>query len=184
MGDSNTRRLKFGDDSQKSFGKWLPGKQVTAYTVGELDPYKTCGYINVVLMCAVNDLKREEVKNSADIKCIFDLFVEKIHAIQAVNPKAHVYVCPPLPSKRAELNRKLIFYNKLICTELLPYNFGVTFVDGFDQFCDETGLLSPLLSQAFDKYERQDYLHLNWKGAAKLGVLIRNCVLLRMNDSF
>ena len=98
-----------------------------------------------------------------------------------MNPKTHVYICPPLPSKRAELNRKSIYFNKLIGSELLPFNFGVTFVDGFDEFCDQTGLLSPLLSQGFDKYHRQDYLHLNWKGAARLGVIIRNTVLLRMN---
>ena len=57
----------------------------------------------------------------------------------------------------------------------------MTFVDGFDGFCDEAGLLSNHLSRSLDRYRRPDYLHLNWKGVAKLGVLIRNTVLLGMN---
>ena len=88
---------------------------------------------------------------------------------------------PPLPTKRADLNKKSIYFNRLICTELLPSNFGVTFVDGFDGFLDGAGLLNQQLSRNVDKNQRPDYLHLNWRGVAKLGVLIRNTVLLRMN---
>ena len=181
IGDSNTGKLKFGTDKRKTFGQWLPGKQFFAPVISDINPYVSCGYQNIVILCGINDLKRDDVKNCADVRRIFDLYVEKVNSLQAANPKAHIYVCPPLPSKRAELNRKSIYFNKLICSELLPYNFGVTFVDGFDEFCDQTGLLSPLLSQSFDKYHRQDYLHLNWRGAARLGVIIRNTVLLRMN---
>ena len=105
----------------------------------------------------------------------------KIECIQAVNPKAHVYVCPPLPSKRAELNKKSLYFVRLIREELIPSNFGVTLVDGFDGFLDQSGLLSQHLSRRLNRYQKPDYLHLNWKGVAKLGVLIRNTVLLRMN---
>ena len=65
--------------------------------------------------------------------------------------------------------------------ELIPSNFGVTLVDGIDGFLDEAGLLSQHLSRNLNRYQKPDYLHLNWKGLAKLGVLIRNTVLLRMN---
>ena len=88
---------------------------------------------------------------------------------------------PPLPSKRAELNRKSLYFIRLMREELLPSNFGVTFVDGFDGFLDQAGLLSQHLSKDLNRYQKPDYLHLNWKGIAKLGVLIRNTVLLRMN---
>ena len=181
IGDSNTGGLKFGTDSKKSFGQWLPGKQFYAPVISQIDPCVSSGYTNVVLHCGINDLKKDSVKNLADIRCIFDSYVNKIECIQAVNPRAHVYVCPPLPTKRADLNKKSIYFNRLICTELLPSNFGVTFVDGFDGFLDGAGLLNQQLSRNVDKNQRPDYLHLNWRGVAKLGVLIRNTVLLRMN---
>ena len=57
--------------------------------------------------------------------------------------------------------------------------FGVTFVDGFQEFLDENGLLSRELSREFNRFKRPDFLHLNWGGLAKLGCLIRNTVILR-----
>ena len=181
IGDSNTCGLKFGSDPKKTFGKWMPGKQIYTPIIENIDPLVSCGYRNVVVHCAINDLKKEEVKNCADIKRVFSRFVNKIECIQAVNPKAHVYVCPPLPSKRAELNKKSLYFVRLIREELIPSNFGVTLVDGFDGFLDQSGLLSQHLSRRLNRYQKPDYLHLNWKGVAKLGVLIRNTVLLRMN---
>ena len=181
IGDSNTCGLKFGSDPKKSFGQWMPGRQVFTPVIDDIDPYVACGYKNIVVHCAINDLKKEEVKNFADIKRVFSLYVNKIEHIQAVNPRAHVYICPPLPSKRAELNRKSLYFIKLIREELLSSNFGVTMVDGFDGFLDQAGLLSQHLSRNLNRYQKPDYLHLNWKGVAKLGVLIRNTVLLRMN---
>ena len=181
IGDSNTCGLKFGSDPKKTFGQWMPGRQIYTPVIDEIDPYVTCGYRNVVVHCAINDLKKDDVKNIADIKRVFSLYVNKIECIQAVNPKAHVYICPPLPSKRAELNKKSLYFIKLIREELVPFNFGVTFVDGFDGFLDQAGLLSRHLSRDLNRHQKPDYLHLNWKGLAKLGVLIRNTVLLRMN---
>ena len=181
LGDSNTCGLKFGVNPKNSFGSWMPGKQIFTPVISDIDPYQCCGYKNVVIHCAINDLKSDEVKNMADIRRLFSLYVNKIECIQAVNPKVHVYVCPPLPSKRAELNKKSLYFIRLMREELLPSNFGVTFVDGFDGFLDQAGLLSQHLSKDLNRYQKPDYLHLNWKGIAKLGVLIRNTVLLRMN---
>ena len=181
IGDSNTCGLKFGDDPKKSFGKWLPGRQIYTPVISDIDPYVACGYRNVVVHCAINDLKKDEVKNIADIKRVFAFYVNKIECIQAANPKSHVFICPPLPSKRAELNRKSLFFIKLIREELIPSNFGVTLVDGFDGFLDQAGLLSQHLSRDLNRHRKPDFLHLNWKGLAKLGVLIRNTILLRMN---
>ena len=181
IGDSNTCGLKFGSDPKKSFGQWMPGKQVFTPVIEDIDPQVARGYRNIVVHCAINNLKKDEVKNLADIKRVFSMYVNKIECIQAVNPKAHVFICPPLPSKRAELNRKSLYFIKLIREELIPSNFGVTLVDGIDGFLDEAGLLSQHLSRNLNRYQKPDYLHLNWKGLAKLGVLIRNTVLLRMN---
>ena len=70
---------KFGTDARKSFGQWFPGRQYFAPVVDQIDPYVTCGYRNVVLMCAINDLKKPEIKNTADIKQnVFIPFIKKI----------------------------------------------------------------------------------------------------------
>ena len=70
-------------------------------------------------------------------------------------------------------------FNNLILNELLPSNFGVTFVDGFQEFLDDHGLLNRELSRDLNRFKRPDFLHLNWGGLAKLGCLIRGTVLLR-----
>jgi hypothetical protein len=181
FGDSNAARLRFGQDHKKSFGAWLPGHNHWAPTIDDIDPYLSVGYKNIVIMSGINDVRQNHVKCQRDIHDIFMLLRHKISVIQCINPHAHVFICPLLPSKNAELNRKSLYFNKLLYTELLPTNFGVTCVDGFDGFCDQAGLLSRHLSRDFDKYGRSDYLHLNWKGVAKLGVMIRDTVLLRVN---
>ncbi|XP_063677707.1 uncharacterized protein LOC134813758 [Bolinopsis microptera] len=182
IGDSHTGGLKFGLDPKKSFGQWLPGKQYFAPVVGDINPIVSCGYRNVLLMCGINDIRKPEIKNTADIKNnVFTPFVQKVEMIQALNPKANIFVCPLLPTKLVELNRKVVHYNELIFKELLHSNFGVTLVPGFDMFCDEAGLLSQQFSRNIGRNQRPDYLHLNWSGTAKLGVLIRDTILLRMN---
>ena len=179
LGDSNTGGLKFGNDSKRSFGSSFPGKQFPTPLVGDINPYNTCGYSNVVLMCGINNLKSDVVKNSTDVRSVFNLFVSKIEQIQKVNPRAHIFACPVLPTKRSELNRKGVCFNMMLMNDLLPSNFGVSFVDGFQNFLDENGLLSRDLSRELYKRKYPDCLHLNWKGLAKLGVIIRNTVLRR-----
>ena len=120
--DSNTGGLKFGSDPAKSFGKWLPGKRFFAPTVDSIDPYVSCGYRNCVILCGVNDLKQTDVKNQDDIDIIYNHLVSKIAQIQSINPGVHVYVCPTIPSKLVDLNRKLIYFNSLIevgCSRLI-----------------------------------------------------------------
>ena len=78
-----------------------------------------------------------------------------------VNPKAHIFVCPDLPTKRQELNRKGICFNRLIFDELIPSNFGVSCVEGFNDFLDGNGLLSRTLSRDFNRFKCPDFLHLN-----------------------
>ena len=181
IGDSNTGGLRFGTDPAKSFGKWLPGKRIFAPVIDSIDPYVTLGYKNCVILCGVNDLKNEEVKNQHDIEIIYNRLALKIAQIQSVNPCVHVFVCPAIPSKLVNLNRKLIYFNSLIRRRLLPSNFGVSYVDGFDEFCDRDGLLDRSLSRDLNKHQKPDFLHLNWRGLAKLGQFIRNTVLLRIN---
>ena len=64
IGDSNTSRLKFGSDPRQSFGDSLPGKQVYAPVVDEINPLDCAGYRNVVLLCGINDLRKEAPSHS------------------------------------------------------------------------------------------------------------------------
>ena len=179
LGDSNTAGLKFGSDPRRSFGSSLPGKRFPAPLLDNVNPYNSCGYSNVVLMCGINNLKSDSIKTPHNVREVYNSLVSKVSQIQSINPKAHVYVCPVLPTKLAELNRKGMCFNNLILNELLPSNFGVTFVDGFQEFLDDHGLLNRELSRDLNRFKRPDFLHLNWGGLAKLGCLIRGTVLLR-----
>ena len=181
IGDSNTGTLKFGLDPKKSFGKFLPGKQHFAPTIEQIDPYVSCGHQHTVILCGLNDIRQDNVKSPADIKRIYNKYAEKIAEIQAVNKKTHVYICQLLPTKCMDLNKRVNFFNYLIHTQLLPVNFGVTLVRGFNGFADENGLLSQHLSRRLTKFMKPDYLHLNWKGVAKLAAILKNTILLRVN---
>ena len=181
IGDSNTMGLKFGSDRAKTFGDILPGKQFFAPVIDKINPFDTSGYNNTVIMCGINDIRDDKVKNKNDISNIFNRLKAKIEHIQMINPKSHIYICPILPTKLAELNRKALCFNSLIFAELLPSNFGVTCVSGFDDFLDANGLLHQNLSRLLTRYKKSDTFHLNWKGLAHLARIIRNTVLLRMN---
>ena len=180
IGDSNTGGLKFGSDPKRSFGPYFPGKQVYSPRIQDINPIDACGYMNVAVLCGINDIKQADIKSPADIKKVFTNYVAKIADIQAVNKKAHVYVCLLLPTKCADLNRRVNFFNHLIVTQLLPSNFGVTLVSGFDCLLDENGLLSQDLSRRQTRFGGPDYLHLNWKGVAKLATILKSTILSRV----
>ena len=111
-------------------------------------------------MCGINNLKSDLLKTPHNVREVYNSLVSKVPQIQYINPKAHVYVCPVLSTKLAELNRKGMCFNNLILNELLPSNFGVTYVDGFQEFIDHHGLLNRELS----RFKRPDFFHLNWGG--------------------
>ena len=182
IGDSNTCDLKFGEERGKSFGKFLPGRQIFAPTIDKIDPYACCGFNNVVVLCGLNDIRKDEIKSAVDVKRIFNTYVEKVLQIQAVNVRANLFICPLLPTKCIELNRKVNFFNYLIDQQLLPTNFGVRLIHGFaDAFADENGLLIQDLSRKLTRFRKPDYLHLNWKGVAKLANMIKDTVLVKVN---
>ena len=181
IGDSNTGGLKFGSDRARTFGDLLPGRQFYAPVIDKINPYDTTGYNNTVILCGINDIRDDKIKNKNDIRSIFNRLSSKIEKIQAINPKSHIYICPILPTKLSELNRKALCFNNLIFTELIPSNFGVTCVIGFDDFLDANGLLHQDLSRRLTRFKKPDNLHLNWKGVAQLARTIKNTVLLRMN---
>ena len=104
------------------------------------------------LLLSTNYLRSDLIKTPHNVRELYNSLDSKVSQIQSINPKAHVYVCHVLPMKLAESNRTGMCFNNLILNELLPSNFGVAFVDGFQEFLDDHGLLNKtniLIKQTF-----------------------------------
>jgi len=180
IGDSNSCLLKFGANKKTTFGELMPGKQVYSPLLGDIDPTVACAYQNVVVMCGINDVRKPEV-DSEGVKSAYTKLKTCIYQIRDLNKSANVFVCPLLPTKLADVNRKAIMFNELISQDLVSSSLGVTLVRGFDDFLDNSGLLDRGLSKAVDRYNKPDKLHLNWKGAAMLAGMVKSSIFLRIN---
>ena len=63
--------------------------------------------------------------------------------------------------------------------KFINYSINKRKLQKSESFLDSNGFLCQNLSKEFDRHQRRDYLHLNWRGVAQLGRLIRSTVLLR-----
>ena len=179
VGDSNTGGLSFGSERGKSFGSGMPGRKVWAPHISDIEPLDCLAYSNVVVMCGINDIRSSKVKGGNDIRTLYHSLKLKVKSIKYLNNKANIFICPILPTKLHDLNRRAIFFNSLLREDLLS-NLGVTLVDGFDGFLDED-ILSRDLSKRLDKHGNIDNLHLNWKGTALLASLIKSAIFQKLN---
>ena len=102
--------MKFGSDPRRIFGSSLPGERFSVPLLNDVNPYNSCGYSNLVLMYGINNLKSDLIKTPHNVGEVYNSLVSKVSQIQSINPKAHVYVCPVLPTKLAELNRIIILF--------------------------------------------------------------------------
>ena len=130
-------------------------------------------------MCGINNIRKDQVRNESDLRTIYNMFSLKLNQIQSINKNCHIYIVPILPTKRSDLNRRAVRFNRFIIEELVPANFGVTLIRGIDDFLDENGLLDRELSRDFNRFRRPDFLHLNLRGLAQLARLIKNSILFR-----
>jgi len=178
IGSSNTCLLRFG---KSGFGELMPGRQFYTPHLQDIDPKAACGYQHVVVMCGINDVRKPEVEGVKAVEGIYCELKNKICQIKSLNENASIYICPLLPTKLPVVNKKAMHYNKLIMTDLLSSSLGVTFVNGFDSFLDHSGLLAQELSKKFDRHNKPDKLHLNWRGAAMLAGMIKSTVFCRIN---
>ena len=175
VGDSNTGHLAFGTEAG-TFGPATPGKKFFAPTIDKINPHDCIGYSNVVVMCGINNIKVTTVRNQTDIRTIYNVFKSKIESISKLNRKAKIFICPILPTKSHELNKKALFFNRLIFNDLVMCNYGVSTVHGFDEFVDSAdGLLSRNLSRP----HMNDILHLNSKGTKTLAEKIKTSIFQR-----
>ena len=172
IGDSNFGQIQFGDGKGK-VGASTPGVRLWAPTIKEIDPLCSSSYRNTVLMVGTNDLK-----NNIPDKQVYDLYHSyktKVALIRKFNPKARIFVCPVLPTRVHEINRRINIFNNLILDDLVQSNLNVVFVRDFIDFLDKsTNLLNTRLSKGDD-------LHLNKRGVGLLVKLLKNSIFRNRN---
>ena len=104
IGDSNTTRLKFGPE-RGQFGRSMPGKQITAYTVEDIPSPKSIGpYRNIVLHTGINNIK---IHNRRSCKSLAD-------EIFSVYPRCKIFLSLALPTKSDLLNRRVREFNNML----------------------------------------------------------------------
>ena len=185
LGDSNARDMKFAEFGYRrdtpsnktlgTFGHAMPGTRELAYHVAEIDPTKCTGYNNVVIQCALNDLRKPEVKSDDDIGEIYRQYKVKVAQIKELNRTAKLYSCPMMPTGDFALNLKLQKFNLLLFSDL-KYALGVTIISGISKFQNPSTrcLRSDL------KLDREgDVLHINEKGRGLLCSLIKDQLFQR-----
>ena len=176
IGDSNSAKLQFGSGLGK-FGASLPGNKVWAPTLDDINPYDCIGFSNVVILCGVNDIKSRYVTSKDDIKMIYDKLACKVKQIQSICKGIKIVVCPLLPTKLHDLNRKAIHFNSFIFSDLVINNYGIRYIWGLNSLLDNSGVLRSELGKD------NDYLHLGNMGARVLGKLIKRHFFPSTNHS-
>ena len=146
-----------------------------------IEPVDCIAYTNAVILCGINDLKLPNVRSEHDIKSLCDLLIIKVKQIKQLNEKCFVYVCPLLPTKDADLNLRVNYFNTLLMSSLSSMSPGVQIVHGFQGFADHAGMLCQQLSKTFDRNDNPDVLHLNEMGARILASFIKRAIFHRIN---
>ena len=171
IGDSNFGPINFGEGKGK-LGQSTPGVRIWSPTIEKIDPLSCTSFKNVVLMVGTNDLKMENVTDE-QIHSLYKNYKTKVSLIRKYNSRCRIYICPVLPTKSHDMNRRIGLFNRLIFNDLLQSSLNVIVVEGFLKFLDKS---SNLLSADFSRYDRSDMLHLNGKGISVLVGLIKNCI--------
>jgi alkylated DNA repair dioxygenase AlkB len=167
IGDSNFGPIKFGTGKGKVGGS-TPGQRFWAPTIEKVDPLCCTSYKNVVIMVGTNDLKHRITDDQ--ITELYKNYKTKISLIRKYNKKCRIFVCPVLPTKIHDINRRVNIFNKLIFEDLVQCNLDVVLVSGFIKFLDrQSNLLSSDLS-------KDDELHLDGKGVSILVGLIKDSI--------
>ncbi len=181
IGDSNTGKLAFGDSKFNSFSELMPGQRFWTAQISDIDPVSCCGYNNVVVSVGINDLKQSSVRYQQDIDQIYYEYKCKIKQIRQINAKSNIFVVPVLPTKNHDFNKRAIYFNSLIFSDLERSRLGVIHVLGLESLLDDNGLLSRRFSKEFDSNGRRDVLHLNENGVRRFAGMIKRSIFLKLN---
>ena len=172
-GDSNFGRIHFGEGKGK-MGAATPGLRDWAPHVTDINPQKTLGYKNVVVMSGTNDLKIEMDDEEVEILNVYKKYKAKFEEIRKINPSCRLFVCPVLPTRDTSIKNRVRKFNKLIHNDLMKAGLKICFVEGFSSFVDfSSGLLKESL---FDKRSETDVLHINDAGYCILVSCIKRAI--------
>ena len=114
-----------------------PGLRDWAPHVTDINPQKTLGYKNVVVMSGTNDLKIEMDDEEVEILNVYKKYKAKFKEIRKINPLCRLFVCPVLPTRDTSINNRVRKFDKLIHNELdMKAGLKICFVEGFSSFVD------------------------------------------------
>ena len=140
----------------------------------DINPQKTQGYKNVVIMSVPNDLKTEMDNEEEGILNIYQKYNAKFEEIRKINPTCRIFDCPVLPTRDIRINNRVRKFNKLIHNDLMKAGLKIYFVEGFSSFVDfSNGLLKESL---FDKRSETDVPHINDDGCCILVSCIKRAI--------
>jgi alkylated DNA repair dioxygenase AlkB len=165
VGDSNFGRIKFGQGRGK-IGASTPGFKDFAACVKDLNPRLGCSYRNIVIMSGTNDLKHDDV----NVLDLYKLYKGKVEKFREFNPKGNIFICPVLPTKDKNINKRVNEFNRYLFDDLLQTNLKVNMVQGFREFAERDGSLRNSLH---DPRTEHDVLHINDRGYCILVRLIK-----------
>ncbi|NQZ52538.1 MAG: alpha-ketoglutarate-dependent dioxygenase AlkB [Moritella sp.] len=176
-GDSNTQKLYFGD-SKSTFGKWMPGRQITSYKIEDIPtPYDIGPHKNIVLHVGINNIKFAEPSR---IRGTLDTLELKCKSIVDAFPNSNVYICPILPTKDPNMMAMVFDMNRGITELANKYTNLLLMQNYYDLFCDSKGVMKPQLGKFYQgKPNDRDFLHLGGTGIKLLARCIKHSVLRR-----
>ena len=165
LGDSNTEGFKFGTE-RGTFGKSTPGERHKTLFIEDINPEQCIAHRNVVLMVGTNNLKSKDIKNTTDVRKLYNTYVQKIRDIRQLNKRCRVLVVPVIPSRFVNINYKIGDFNRMI--NALPHLFpNVSIVEGIGELADRS---NGALATRFARQPDPSGLHVNGIG---ISILVR-----------
>ena len=193
LGDSNTKHLKFGSgkkNEQGTFGFLLPGERVETFHLRQIDPIKCLGYRNIMVHCAINDVRDRSPgrlqtdPHPTDVQAHVDILLLKLMTIKKYCPYASIIVSPILPTKSANLNKRCMRFNNILSDFVYNNKLGSGMkLLNFEDFVSYRGDMCVLRSDMgcwdtkTDTYHVKDKLHLGKRGVRLLAQIVRESVL-------
>ena len=149
LGDSNTKYVKLAD-------KHLDSHRVPTYLIEDIDHSTCIGYKKIWIHIGINNMKTLNCRNNDDIHRHFNTLMQKLNAIRFLCPYSKVMVSPILPTAIPILNKRALFFNKLLFAQR---NWFTTL--DFNLFCGNDGNLMDVY-RCYNN--RNDRIHLGSLG--------------------
>ena len=175
-GGSNCDKVRFGEGSG-TLGRAMPGVVEKAPRLKHIIPEKCASYRNTVVMCGTNELKpqmkNKVISEDRSVIDIYKLYKGKIEDLRRANPRGRLFICPVLPTRDSRLNMRVKEFNRYLFDDLSSSKLDVHIVPGFDDFCDNQGLLRQTLHEY---HFPNDVLHINGSGCRILVGCVKNAI--------